>query len=36
VEPDKGNEAAYAEAYQRYRKLFESLRPLFETGGEVT
>jgi xylulokinase len=36
LEPEENAAPAYAEAYQRYRKLFESLRPMFETGGELT
>jgi len=30
VDPDAGRGIAYAEAYHRYRRLFESLRPMFE------
>jgi xylulokinase len=36
LEPDRQTESAYTEAYQRYRRLFECLRPMFKTGGEVT
>jgi xylulokinase len=34
VEPDKGNEAAYAEAYQRYRQTYFATLPVFEAAAK--
>jgi xylulokinase len=33
VEPDPAEKRAYDDAYAAYRKLFDSLRPMFETAG---
>ena len=29
ITPDAGNKQAHDDAYRRYRKLFDSLRPMF-------
>ena len=33
LEPDSSGRGAYDKAYAAYRKLFDSLRPMFETTG---
>jgi xylulokinase len=33
IEPDPDKRAAYDEAYQRYRRLFQALKPVFAAGG---
>ena len=35
LEPDRSHVAAYAEGYGRYRRLFDSLRPIFDAEGRA-
>jgi len=33
IDPDPGHRAAYDDAYHAYRRLFDSLRPMYGRGG---